>query len=374
MNAVIKRIPVQSVTETAKHIRGPRVANGFLPNEVIDLAVCLKIQDYCPEELEGIGEFAYATFVDPTQEDLENANGKQYIIRNQNKTEENKQIEQMMASLSQGYDATEPMGIYALWRGENFPLDCRTRLKACQKAGYRALPVMVFKINDDVTEETLGDIALSLNAPKGYTYSKPAQWEDFIKASVTAVLSGRVKNEYSAIDAYLTARGFYRRYTKMKTTTAVNAIQSRVAKGGSTLVDRKERKEWVQWLGARGFDATANGEYILLSMDKDTYAWRGFCEHLMPQYNLSRGKRPAKVILWTGQTDPDQARQNLENWVKTLKSCVKDAFGMVNNSTGDAISIKAPKFESVVNIVGAIPQIIDDHEIDGNDLVLVDNY
>lgn len=365
---------MSTVTTDLDFIRGPVKANGFLPNEVISLEECLEYQNFQPEELEGIGEFAYATFVDPTQEDLENTNGKQYVVRNQNKTEENKQIEQMMASLSQGYDVTRPMGIYAEWRGTRFPLDVRTRLKASQRAGYRALPVLVFKINDDVTEEGLGDVALSLNAPQGYTYSKPAQWEDYIKASVTAVLSGRVKNEYSAIDAYLTARGFYRRYTKMKTTTIVNAIQSRVAKGGSTLVERKERKEWVQWLTARGFDCTSTGEYVLLSMDKDTYAWRGFCEHLMPQYNLSRGKRPAKVILWTGQTDPDQARQNLENWVKTLKSCVKGAFSLVNNSTGDAISIKAPKFESVVEIVGAIPQIIDDHEIDGNDLVLVDNY
>ncbi len=365
---------MSTVTKDLDFIKGSTKANGFLPNEVIDLEKCLQYQNFQPEELKGIGKFKYACFVDPTQEDLENTNGKQYVVRNQNKTEENKQIEQMMASLSQGYDVTRPMGIYAEWRGTRFPLDVRTRLKASQRAGYRALPVLVFEISDDVTEEALGDLALSLNARKGYTYSKGAQWEDYIKASVTAILARRVKNEYSAIDAYLTARGFYRRYTKMKTTTIVNAIQSRVAKGGSTLVERRERKEWVQWLTARGFDCTSTGEYVLLSMDKDTYAWRGFCEHLMPQYNLSRGNRPAKVILWTGQTDPDQARQNLENWVKTLKSCVKDAFSMVNNSTGDAVSIKAPKFETVANIVGAIPQIIGDHEIDGNDLVLVDNY
>jgi len=133
------------------------------------------------------------------------------------------------------------------------------------------------------------------------------------------------------------------------------------------LIHRADPKMWKSWVAEH-----YGPDVHLMSVDNIQYLFRSWGDHIREA--VMKGTQPVKVVFYTNDTKPDSARNKMTARIKEFESMYKMCFDVVNASV-EGIELK-PKSdaERPWKILGAIPQIIGDHDIGSTRLVPVDQY
>lgn len=255
------------------------------------------------------------------------------------------------------------------------PRDGRTRILAAKRAGERWIIIAIFSY-DETEKPTTDYISDSLSAQQ-----RPAStgvvMGDLVAAGIACIDADECLPEKSAVETLVynefEAEKFFSNQggtiTKI-VNQILNSLEDDGTSGGTTI--RRSREEWEEWLDRAGHP---KGTYILLSVDNPTYAMRAWCQHLLPFF--AKKKKVANIILYTNQKTGERARQLVKIFMADLEYFYTASFAMVNN-VQDIVEIK-PVFDGnkkpkAYNVLGAIPQINDKHEVNSYKLVDIDVY
>jgi len=250
------------------------------------------------------------------------------------------------------------------------PRDGRTRILAAKKSGERWMIVAIFsyeETNNPVTDYISDSIACQQRpASTGVTMN------DLVAAGLACIDAGECEPEKSAVENLvyneLEAEKFFSNISG-NITKIVNQILSSLDEeggvGGTTV--RRSRDEWIEWLEKAGYP---EGTYILLSVDNPTYAMRAWCQHLLPFFSKKKGK--ASIILYTNAKTGEKARTLMNTFDEDLGYFYSSSFSMVNRAQS-AVEVKVADPAPFV-IEGAIPQIMDEHDINSRKLIKIDEY
>ena len=195
---------------------------------------------------------------------------------------------------------------------------------------------------------------------------------DLVAAGLACIDAGECEPEKSAVENLvyneLEAEKFFSNISGNITkiiNQILNSLDDEGGVGGTTV--RRHRDEWVEWLEKAGYP---QGTYILLSVDNPTYAMRAWCQHLLPFFSKKKGK--ASIILYTNAKTGERARHLIGLFAKDLNYFYSSSFAMVNRAQS-AVEVKVADPAPFI-IEGAIPQIMDEHDINSRKLIKIDEY
>ena len=255
------------------------------------------------------------------------------------------------------------------------PRDGRTRILAAKRAGEKWIIIAIFSY-EDTEKPTTDYISDSLSAQQ-----RPASTGvvigDIVAAGIACINAGECLPEKTAVETLVynefEAERFFSNQNGNITKIVnqiLNSLDDDGTSGGTTV--RRSREEWEEWLSKAGY---AKGTYIFLSVDNPTYAMRAWCQHLLPFF--SKKKEVANLILYTNQKTGERARQLLKTFVADLEYFYTSSFSMVN-SVQSIVTIEPvmndDRNPKAYKILGAIPQIVDKHEVNSYKLVDINNY
>jgi hypothetical protein len=333
---------------------------------VIDLTTLLE-RDFHLDK----AEFLYLTFLDLSTVDLDSDEYTQYGTRDDNKNVELKKLKTLSASFkAKGFVTTEELPIFIETEdGKLLPNEGRTRVKAAIANGEKVIPIAVYKYNGNQTEFL--DEALLQNSKK--MVSHKAEWQDYIKNGVRKLKEGTVSNTLASIEAWLVSVGFYNLNLESDTVKMYNAIQKRLIEETQGDVIRKTRADWEKFVTKEcGIQLGDDGSVkrVMLNMDKKTYVWRAFMEHILP--SSSKGKK-VELILWTGTTSAQSAVDNLKTFLAELDLCWTRMYNTISMGSPEIMAI--PSDKRAYTVIGAVPQLKDSryHAV-GNRLVPISVY
>lgn len=300
-------------------------------------------------------EFLYLTFLDLATVDLESDEYTQYGTRDDTKSVELRKVKSLSASFkSRGFLNTEELPIFVeLEDGTLVPNEGRTRIKASIANGEKVIPIAVFKYNGSQSE--FKDEALTQNANKIVT--NRAEWKDFVKNGVRNLREGTVSNTLASVEAWLTKVGFYNCHLESDTVKMYNAIQKRLLEETQGDVERKTRSDWAKFVTENcgiSLGESGNVKRVLLNMDKKTYVWRAFMEHILP--STSKGKQ-VEVVLWTASTSAQEAVDNLNTFMQELDVCWTRMYNTISMNSPEIMAI--PSEKRAYKVIGAVPQLKD---------------
>ena len=110
---------------------------------------------------------------------------------------------------------------------------------------------------------------------------------------------------------------------------------------------------------------------ILLCCDSDTYAYRAWCQYILPA--IIKNNDPIRIILFTNNHVPAEARKNVKKFKKNVDYFLEASFLMVAKDLGlPEIPVKTQPYQ----LLGCVPQIIGKHDgyRKGSRLVPIDSY
>ena len=102
----------------------------------------------------------------------------------------------------------------------------------------------------------------------------------------------------------------------------------------------------------------------------NTRSVRLWCNQILPA--VANKKDPVNIIFYASDYSPKELRKNLKDRITELDTFYKQSYQLVNSGiTG--ININTPENKHY-KILGALPQIEKDHDIEGNRLVKIEEY
>ena len=250
------------------------------------------------------------------------------------------------------------------------PRDGRTRILAAKRSGERWMIVAIFSYEE--TSSPVTDYISDSIACQQRPASTGVTMNDLVAAGLACIDAGECEPEKSAVENLvyneLDAEKFFSNISGNITkiiNQILNSLDDEGGVGGTTV--RRSRDEWIEWLEKAGYP---EGTYILLSVDNPTYAMRAWCQHLLPFFSKKKGK--ASIILYTNAKTGERARHLIGLFVKDLNYFYSSSFAMVNRAQ-NAVEVKVADPAPFV-IEGAIPQIMDEHDINSRKLIEIDEY
>ena len=250
------------------------------------------------------------------------------------------------------------------------PRDGRTRILAAKRSGERWMIIAIFSYEE--TSSPVTDYISDSIACQQRPASTGVTMNDLVAAGLACIDAGGCEPEKSAVENLvyneLEAEKFFSNISGNITkiiNQILNSLDDEGGVGGTTV--RRHRDEWVEWLEKAGYP---QGTYILLSVDNPTYAMRAWCQHLLPFFSKKKGK--ASIILYTNAKTGERARHLIGLFAKDLNYFYSSSFAMVNRAQS-AVEVKVADPTPFV-IEGAIPQIMDEHDINSRKLIKIDEY
>ena len=250
------------------------------------------------------------------------------------------------------------------------PRDGRTRILAAKRSGERWMIVAIFSYEE--TSSPVTDYISDSIACQQRPASTGVTMNDLVAAGLACIDAGECEPEKSAVENLvyneLEAEKFFSNVSGNITkiiNQILNALDDEGGVGGTTV--RRHRDEWVEWLEKAGYP---QGTYILLSVDNPTYAMRAWCQHLLSFFSKKKGK--ASIILYTNAKTGERARHLIGLFAKDLNYFYSSSFAMVNRAQS-AVEVKVADPAPFI-IEGAIPQIMDEHDINSRKLIKIDEY
>ena len=196
------------------------------------------------------------------------------------------------------------------------------------------------------------------------------------KATMESVISGCLVllkekelklNEVSIRNFLFTDLKIEKRFSAGNITKIVNAVLKRGVAGGDPLVRVEVRKKHEAFCEKAGL-AIDNKKIFLLSCDNETYAYRAWCQHILPA--IVKNNNPVKIIIFTNSHVPTEARKRVKAFKNFVEYFLDASFLMVAKDLGlPSIPVKSKPFE----LLGCIPQVIGKHDAYRKSYRLVDS-
>tara|TARA_R100001163_G_scaffold65771_1_gene64678 strand:+ start:1322 stop:2461 length:1140 start_codon:yes stop_codon:yes gene_type:complete len=315
-------------------------------------------------------KFKDATFIDfdwldLTTVDLNSSNYKNIGIRTKDNVDD--RIDSFRVSFSRrNYDMSEfPPCIDT----DGAPLEGRGRIRAAILNGERWMPVARYSRADAGEKNTI------TNGLIGNQFHNPTfmnSFDDYVCGGVGLVTKGLLAATSEAIDDWLyndvKIANVYDNSRGGTVTKIRNTIIRRASIDDSLIwsVTKSEAEKWITTnLGL------AKSDFVLVNMaDNETYAERAW-RHVRDA--LKNDREPVTLIFYTTDTSPTAARTGLKKSMEYMENLYLDSWEVVKSQLPEGISLAVPKKRPYI-FKGALPQIVQDHNINGHNLVPVNKY
>jgi hypothetical protein len=356
------------MTYEMPHIEGPHCIPGF--NGVGEI----NLKDYItkkilPPQIRA-GKFSHIGVLDLSNVDENDPKWENVGIREEGNTED--RIETFENSyVVEGFktDVVPPM------MGTNGkPRDGRGRIIAAKRRGERFIPVFYYIIEDDSEKSRVTDgLENNLRHPASFS----ATMESVVITSLYLIKLKELDLNEVDIRNYLHSElNIGQRFAPHNITKIVNSILRRGVRGGDPLVHVKDRKKWEKYC-ENANKKIDNKKVFLFSADTDTYAFRAWCQNILPA--IVKNDDPIEIILFTNNHIPSEARKNIMNFQTNLEYLLEASFLMVEKDYAPGWpmgELKLPVKSVPYNILGCIPQVVGKHESyeRGYRFVPIENY
>jgi hypothetical protein len=356
---------VESEIETGElgevtQLPNPRIRCGFNNRGRINLDEFHKLPKL---ELNG-ATFIDFDWLDLDTVDLNDSNWKNIGIRARD--DEDNRIESFQVSFRRReYDMTQ---FPPCMDTDGVPLEGRGRIKAAKANKERWMPIARYSRTDNSDRNTT---TIGLRANQKIP-SYVSLFDDYVAGGLNLIAKGELEATSDALDIWLynevkigdvidNSRGGV--VTKIK-----NTILKRAAIDDSLIwsVNKSEAEKWVNTnLGL------AKSDFVLINMaDNETYAERAW-RHV--RNALKNGQEPVTLIYYTTDTSPTAARAGLKKSMEYMENLYLDSWEVVKSQLPEGISLTVPNKRPYI-FKGALPQIVQDHDINGHTLVSVNKY
>jgi len=353
-------LDVNNLNGVDNHPNNPLVRVGFNDQGTInldDLERIIKLQF-------NDAKFSHFDWLDLDEIDLNSSNWKNIGIRDD--FDETTRIESFRVSFRRhGYDMSEfPPCIDT----DGDVMEGRTRIKGAILNGYRYMPVAVYTRSVKTERNTVTNGLLA-------NQKKPvfmASFNDYVGAGVNLIAKGQLKATSTAVDDWLNHEvkigqvidnGINGMVTKIR-----NAILNRASTRAGLVwrVTKSEAEKWIKTnLGL------AKADFVLINMaDNETYAERAWRQI---RDALKNGREPVNLIFYTTDDDPNAARAGLKKSMEYVENLYCDSWEVVMSQLPEGISLTIPPHRPFV-FKGALPQLVQRHNINSSNLVSVNNY
>ncbi len=330
---------------------------GFNGNGIISLK---DLQSTPPIQIGG--EFQYVQALDLSEVDEDDPMWLNDGIREEGNTED--RIEQFENAFEvKGFKTTYVPPIMGT---DGKPRDGRGRIIAAKRRGESFIPTYVYAYDHDTEMQRISN-GLKPNMDHDPSFS--ANRESIIKAGLHLIKIGELELAEVPVRHWLQhILKVQETFNARNITIIVNAILKRGVGGGEALVRIQDRKKWEKWvLKNLGFKVD-NKQVFLLAADNDTYAYRAWCQHILPA--IAENESPIKIVLYTNCHLPEAARKNVKKFATNLQFFRDASYTMVGEDYGLPMKPRTSPYE----LLGAVPQIIAEHNIDGWKLIDIDQY
>jgi len=310
-------------------------------------------------------DFSHFDWLDLKAVDLNSSNWKNIGIRDTDN--EQSRIESFRVSFRRrGYDMSEfPPCIDT----DRNPMEGRTRIQSAILNGESCMPVAVYTRSDKSERNTVTN-GLIANQKKPVFM---ASFDDYVAAGINLIAKGQLKPTSKDVDNWLNHEvkigrvidnGINGMVTKIR-----NAILKRSKVGGGLVwsLTKSEAEKWIKThLGL------SKADFVLVNMaDNETYAERAW-RHVRDA--LKNERAPVNLIFYTTDSDPIASRTGLKKSMQYIEDLYVDSWKVVISQLPDFMkNMKIPEARPFV-FMGALPQIVQSHKINGSNLIAVNNY
>lgn len=238
-------------------------------------------------------------------------------------------------------------------------LDGRTRDKTMRSLGEEWMPELRIIPNEtDKPNSTRRAIGLDLN---GHAYAKRYDSNDFTAALVSDINDGECVRDKDAMYKHLAGNYHIDKVFPIAGGTITKIINNayEMTDNTSNIVRNKDRDDWIQWLPLQTAVDVRNGDIALLQVGGNRD------EQLITRWIIPQGVKgkKARVILYVSTPFEAKAKEQVKEFVKSVNKYYKDMFKMVSN-TVDGITVNPPKDDVSFELVGIIPQIQNDYQME----------
>ena len=162
-------------------------------------------------------------------------------------------------------------------------------------------------------------------------------------------------NEVAVRDYLFKELKIQEHFSESNITKIVNSVLRRGIGGGDPLVRVEVRYKHEAFCDIAGYKL--DKKTILLCCDSDTYAFRAWCERILPA--ITNNSDPVRIILFTNNHVPAEARKKVKKFAANLEYFVDASFLMVAKDLGlPEIPVKNQPYE----LLGCIPQVYGAHD------------
>lgn len=342
-------------------IEGPRLIPGFNGVGQIDLEDYIR-KGVVPPTLTA-GTFSHVGILDLSIVDEDDDRWLNIGIREEGNTED--RIETFKNAYEvEGFktDVAPPlMGL------NGFPRDGRGRIISAKRRGEKFIPVYWYVIEDDSEKSRVTDgLENNLRHPASFS----ATMESVVVGCLYLVKCNELALNEVAVRSYLHEElNIGQRFAPHNITKIVQSILKRGVSGGDPMVVVKARKKWEAYCQKAG-KKVDNKTVFLLSADSDTYAFRAWCQNILPA--IVKNDAPIEIILFTNNHIPSEARKNIKKFQTNLEYFIDASYLMVGKDYGLTFPVKTIPY----TILGCIPQVVGKHEgyVKGHRFVQIKDY
>jgi len=249
------------------------------------------------------------------------------------------------------------------------PRDGRNRIRAALKRKEKSIPCAIYSYEDNTSVRSNTTNGLLANKHKSQMGS---EFWDFVNCGVEIIQNGEMTNTIQEIESWLQDEAdvaFFFNNTGGTITKIAKSIHERAERlKDGHLVILREREDWLDWLNnsINKYSAFYRNNFGVETIDdidvliesggsRDEQVWM---RHILP--NAAKGE-VTNIALYTKEIFPEKASEKHKNFIDSLDRYYRNTFEMVDKEI-DGISINVPLVSDLWNIVGVVPQILNDKQ------------
>jgi hypothetical protein len=324
-------------------IEGSHIIPGFNGVGEINLEDYYKI---IPPEIKG-GKFSHIGVIDLNEVDEDDDRWLNIGIREEGNTAERIETFENKYEV-EGWKTTY---VPPLMGTNGDPRDGRGRIIAAKRRNERYVPGFFYVITDDSEKSRVTD-GLTENLRHDPAFS--ATMESVILGCLYIIKNNELELNEVSVRYYLNNDlKIQDHFASHNITKIVNSVLKRGVGGGDPLVVIKERKKWEAWCEKAGV-IIDNKRVFLLSADNDTYAYRAWCQHILPA--IVKNNDPIEIILFSNNHIPAEARKNVQKFETNLQFFLSASYLMVEKDYAPMLNLPVKDVPYIIK--GCIPQVI----------------
>lgn len=344
-------------------IEGVHQIPGFGGTGVINL------EDYItkgifPPKIKG-GTFSHISVLDLNEVDENDDKWLNVGIREEGNTEERIQTFENKFEV-EGFKTKDPPPLIGT-NGD--PRDGRGRIIAAKRRGERYIPAFYYVITDDSLKSKITD---GLTENLRHDASFGATMESVILGCLFLIKKEELALSEVEVRHYLHKElNIQNHFATHNITKIVNSVLKRGVGGGDPLVLIQDSSKWKEWCKKAGVIVDGK-KVVLLSADNETYAWRAWCQHILPA--IVKNDQPIEIIPYSNKHIPAEAKKNIQNFKAELKVMLESSYLMVEKDYAPVLNLPVKNIPYICN--RTIPQIIGKHDSSrkGYRFIEIDRY